>query len=45
MIDELINYAAIIQDFGFEFEGKSGNLNDVVFISTEKVEYMQHLLL
>lgn len=36
MIDELISYAAIIQDFGFEFEGKSGNLNDVVFYKYRK---------
>lgn len=36
MIDELIYYAAIIQDFGFEYEGKSGNLNDVVFYKYRK---------
>ena len=36
MIDELISYAATIQDFGFEFEGKSGNLNDVVFYKYRK---------
>lgn len=36
MIDDLINYAAIIQAFGFEYDGKSGNLNDVIFYKYKK---------
>lgn len=36
MINELINYAAVIQNFGFEFEGQSGNLKDVIFYKYRK---------
>ena len=36
MINELMNYAAVIQNYGFEFDGQSGNLKDVIFYKYKK---------